>query len=96
MFQETFEGDSRELQWYLKENQRCFKDVFRKFQGCLRKFSREFQGCLKKVQGSLKKDQKKRFQGRFDEGLLLQFCWCIDLIAAYQAEGGLVCWEAAF
>ena len=32
----------------------------------------------------------KKFQGCFDEILALQFCWCMDLIAATRAEGGLV------
>ena len=38
LFLETFNGDSRGLQGYLKEVQRMFqgsfKDVLRKFQGC--------------------------------------------------------------
>ena len=30
------------------------------------------------------------FQKCFDEVAVLQFCWCEDLIAATQEEGGLV------
>ena len=33
---------------------------------------------------------QKELQERFNEVLVLQFCWCMDLIAATRAEGGLV------
>ena len=50
MFQETLNGDSRELQRFLKEIQWAFKgtfkavkeDVLRKFPACLKKLSSVF------------------------------------------------------
>ena len=50
MLLETFQGDSRELQGYLKEVQILFhgsfkEDVLRKFHGCLKKY----QVCIKKI-----------------------------------------------
>ena len=65
LFLETFKGDSRELQGYLKEVQRMFqgsfKDVLRKFQGCYSKC----QVCFKKI--------SMVFQEYFNEVLFCNF-----------------------
>ena len=53
-----------------------------------------FKWVSKTVEGFSKKNPKK-FQGYFDEVLVLQFCWCMDLITATRAEGGLVSVELA-
>ena len=52
MFPDTFKGDSRELQGYIKEihmvSQVGFKDILRKFQVCLNKVLSMFQENFKK------------------------------------------------
>ena len=46
---------------------------------------KSFNGCLREVS-----KVSWVFQKCFDKVLVLKFCWCMELIAATQAEGGLV------
>ena len=73
----TVKGDSRELQGYLKEVQRVFQGSFKEDSRVLKKVSSEFQ-----------ENFIQSFKGV--SGFVLQFCCSMNLIAATQAEGGLV------
>ena len=77
MFLDTFKGDSRQLQGYLKEVQRVFRESFKEgsrvFKESVKCVSRKFQRCFMNVLIKF-----------------LRFFCCMDLIAATRAEGGLV------
>ena len=76
-----------------------FKSIKKKFKGFLREFNGRFNDILRKFQGCLMgvKCLPKKFQIKFQEfsrmfqwSFFLQFCCCMDFIAATRAEGGLV------
>ena len=76
--------DSRELQEYLKEG--CYKAVSKMF----KEVSKAFKESTKCVSIKFQKKVSRVFHECFNEVLFLQFCSCMDLIAATQPEGGLV------
>ena len=68
-------------------------EVSRLFQGSFKGVSRVVQGCLKKVSSVFQEKFKQSVKGvsrMFQSSFVLQFCCCMDLIAATRAEGGLV------
>ena len=75
MLRESFQGISREFQGSVKD---CFKEVSRMFKESVKCVSRKFH---KKVEGCFKNVSRK---------FILQFCFCMALIAATRAEGRLV------
>ena len=46
MFEKSFNGESRELQGYLRGVQRLFQGVSRQFQGSFEKVLRQFRGFI--------------------------------------------------
>ena len=83
MFLDTFKGDSRMLQGYLKY-------VPRVFQGNFMAVSKTYQGCLKKVSSVFQENFKKTFLGCF-QNVSIKFCFVILLLHGGEgAEGGLV------
>ena len=80
----------------------CLSEVQQVFQGIFKEFSREFLNCFKEVSKMFKecvdcisRKFQKKCQGCFKNDLIkfvLQFCYCMALIAATRAEGWLVYW----
>ena len=64
-----------------KEVTRLFKGVFTLYQRCFYEVSRVFKDSVECVSRNCHKGVSKMF---------VKFCCCMDLIAATQAEGGLV------
>ena len=103
MLQGRFKDVAKKFQGSFKVASRILKEVFRVFQGRLKGVSRQFQRCSKEVSMVFKESVKwcfKKFKNKknvsrvfqecFNEGFVLQFCSCMDLIVATRAEGGLV------
>ena len=72
-----------------------FKGIKKKFKGFFKGVSWQFQLRFKEVSRVFKESVKcvpRKFQIKFQEfsRMFLQFCCCMDLIAATRAEGGLV------
>ena len=84
VFQGCYKDVLRELQEYLKEG--CYKAVSKMF----KEVSKAFKESTKCVSIKFQKKVSRVFHECFNEVLFLQFCSCMDLIAATRAEGGLV------
>ena len=72
---------------------RVSKEVSRDFQGSFIFILRKFQECLKTMSNILQENFKKSFNGvsrMFQCSFVLQFCCCMDLIAATRTKGRLV------
>ena len=84
VFQESFKGFSRKIEWCFKGVSRYFKGVSRKIKGFSKK-PLKFKRCFKKISNNV---------SRVFQLCLMTFrfaiLFCMYLIAASQAEGGLV------